>query len=233
MDSNYIIIRQLIDLLIEFEAEKPQQAGLLNFAEWIVKRIREEPDLNKEYKARRMHSDYSEHFAYVKILDEKARFLEYISRIARFHEFYLRKFLDELPVNSRLEYLFLFTVNRIGKAKKTDLISIHLVEYTTGMDTIRRLVNNGLMEENPDENDKRVKLLRITKKGKRVLAEADKKIADERNMFLACINPNKWKKTLPVLEEMNEFHNMIYLNHNDKTPAELSNLMDSLKHIYK
>ena len=52
-------------------------------------------------------------------------------------------------------------------------------------------------------------------------------------MFLACISMNKWKKTLSVFEEINEFHTGIYQTHNDKTPAELMNLMDSLKHLYR
>ena len=84
-----------------------------------------------------------------------------------------------------------------------------------------------------DENDKRAKLLTLTRKGKKTLEQSSVKIADERNMFLACISSNKWKKTLPVLEEINEFHNEIYINHYDKPSAELSNLMDSLKHLYK
>jgi len=84
-----------------------------------------------------------------------------------------------------------------------------------------------------DENDKRAKILTLTKKGKKTLEQSNIKITDERNMFLACISSNKWKKTLPVLEEINEFHNEIYINHYDKPSAELSNLMDSLKHLYK
>jgi len=121
----------------------------------------------------------------------------------------------------------------MDNAKKTDLINMHLIEYTTGMDTIRRLINNKLIEELTDEADKRAKLLKLTNKGKQVLKKCDIKMNEERSMFLACISPNKWKKTLSVLKEINEFHNSIYLNHSDKPSAELSNLIDSLKHLYK
>ncbi|MBN2481967.1 MAG: MarR family transcriptional regulator [Bacteroidales bacterium] len=233
MTSSYSILKQIIDFLVAYEEEVPQQKDLLSFAEWIVSRIKEEPALNRRYITKKLFSEYSEHFDYIKSLDEKARFLECISRIARFHEFYIRKFLEELPVNGRLEFMFLLTVNIMDKAKKTDLINIHMVEYTTGMDTIRRLINNGLLEEMPDENDKRARLLVLTPKGKSILLKSSSKMTDERNMFLACISSNKWKKTLPVLEEINEFHNAIYMNHYDKPPAELLNLMDSLKYLYK
>jgi DNA-binding MarR family transcriptional regulator len=172
-------------------------------------------------------------FSYLKKLDNKTKFLEYISRLSRFQEFYTRKFFVDLPISNRLEYLFLHTVDLKDKVRKTDIINIHLVEYTTGMDTISRLKNNGLLEEMPDDNDKRVKLLILTNKGKKVLGQATVKINEERNMFLACTSDNKWKKALMVLEEISVFHNNIYLKHNDKPYAELLNLMDSLKHLHK
>lgn len=231
--KKYHLIKQVIELLETFEEEEIQQKDLLGFAEWVIARIKEEPSLNSPEKAKKTYAEYSEHFTYLKNIDDKARFLEYISRISRFHEFYIRKYLDGFPLNSRLEFIILFTVDIKGSAKKTDLINMLLIEYTTGMDTIRRLINNDLLEELSDETDKRVKLLRLTTRGKQVLEKGNIKMSEERFMFLACISPNKWKKTLTVLEEINEFHSSIYLNHSDKPSAELSNLIDSLKHLHK
>lgn len=65
------------------------------------------------------------------------------------------------------------------------------------------------------------------------LNEADNshthQINDERYMFPACISSNKRKKTLTILEGLNEFHNNIYIDHYDKPPAELLKPMASLK----
>ncbi len=232
MENRYKIIKQLIDLWETYEKED-DRLTLFDFAKWMVFRLQEEPELNKKIVLKKLSSDLSQKSGYINKLDERAQFLEFISRIARLQDFYTRKFFIELPVNTRLEFLFLQTVNVMDKAKKTDLINIHLVEYTTGMDTIRRLVNNGLLKEMHDESDKRAKLLVLTEKGNDVLEQAKYKIEDERNMFLACISANKWKKALPVLREIDSFHYNIYLNHNDKPYTELLNLMDSLKHLYK
>jgi DNA-binding MarR family transcriptional regulator len=170
---------------------------------------------------------------YLDSLDQKTRFQEYISRIARFEEFYIRKYLIDLPLNSRLEFIFLSTVKNIENVRKTDLINMHLVEYTTGMDTIRRLIKNNLLKEQPDTQDKRAKLLMLTIEGENILKKANKQIEEARTIFVSCISPNKWKKTLATLKEIEEFHNSIYLNHYDKPYAEISNLMDSLKYLYK
>ncbi len=232
MEKKYSSIKRLIELWEAYEEESDQQE-LLEFAEWLTIKLTEKPDLNLKLSKKRVKNEAPENTALFKSLDEPIRFLEYTSRISRLHDFYIKKFFIDLPINNRLEYLFLYTVNEKKEAKKTELINTHMVDYTTGMDTIKRLVNNGLLEEMPDETDKRAKLLVITNKGKQILELSGRKVSDEIHMFLACISMNKWKKTLSVFEEINEFHTGIYQTHNDKTPAELMNLMDSLKHLYR
>ncbi len=234
MESKYNIIKQLINLWETYEDEEIEEQNLLNFSEWMVEQIKRKTIDNTKLSTKRELNLHSENvIQFVNKLEPKSRFQEYILRIARLEEFYIRKYLIDLPLNSRLEYLFLFTVDNLEKAKKTDLINIHLVEYTTGMDTIRRLIRNKLLNELPDEQDKRAKLLVLTNEGYEILRMANKRMEEARNMFLACISPNKWKKTLSVLNEIEEFHSNIYLNHYDKPFPEITNLMDSLKHLYK
>ncbi|MCU4163826.1 MarR family winged helix-turn-helix transcriptional regulator [Carboxylicivirga caseinilyticus] len=231
--GRYDIIKQLISSWEQFESESLEEHNLLNFSEWMIEQIKEKSISNTKLEKKFDHKLKSETEYFLSLMDVKTQFQEYVLRIARFEEFYIRKYLVDLPLNSRLEYLFLYTIKNLEKAKKTDLINIHLVEYTTGMDTIRRLVRNKFIIELQDDEDRRAKNLALTEDGKILLKKADKRMEEARNAFLACISPNKWKKTMPVLREINDFHNNIYINHYDKPYAELSNLMDSLKHIHK
>ncbi len=233
MDSKYKAIKQLIDFWALYETEEKGEHTLLNFSQWIIGQIERETIVNTKIRTRHENKSRSEGMEYLNKLDPVSRFQEHILRIARLEDFYIRKYLADLPLNSRLEYLFLFTVDGLEKAKKTDLINIHLVEYTTGMDTIRRLIKNNLLYELPDVQDKRAKLLILTKEGDGVLKKANRRMDVARSKFLSCISTNKWKKALPVLNEIDAFHSDIYLNHYDKPFAEISNLMDSLKHLNK
>lgn len=232
MYNKYSAIKQLVDLWETFEEESGSQ-DFSAFADWLLNRREKYTDVVLKPEKREPGNDKKNTLLYIRDLEESFRFMEYVSRISRLHEFYVRKFFSDLPVNSRLEYLFLYTVSEKERAKKTELINIHFVDYTTGMDTIKRMIRNGLLEEAADETDKRAKLLKVTEEGRAVLLKAGKKLADEINMFLSCISMNKWKKTLPVFEEINEFHTGVYLSYNDKNAAELMNLIDSLKHLYK
>lgn len=230
MKNKYALFKQLIDLFEEYE-QAEEHLDLLGFSRWMTERLDEEPERNQKVVRKNKMRIEGPSDSFLQALNEKARFLEIISRMARYHEFYTRKALKDLIINTRLEFLFLQTIEQMEKAKKTDLINRYHLEYTTGMDTIRRLKNNGLLDEKQDETDKRAKLLELTEKGKNVLEQSLKRIKDENNFFFAAISENKWKKVLPVLEEIDEFHDDVYQNHGDKPFAELSNLMDSLKHL--
>lgn len=230
--NKYAILKQVIDLYEDYE-QKEQYLDLLSFARWITDKLDEEPELNRKVAPEKNTVAFLDEIPVTKKFNEKLRFLEAVSRIARYHEFYSRKALKDMVINTRLEFLFLQTVDMLEKAKKTDLINTYHLEYTTGMDTIRRLSNNGLLDEVPDESDKRAKLLILTKKGHEILAQANKRMSDENKMFLTAINDNKWKKAMQILEEIDEFHSTVYQNHGDKSFAELCNLMDSLKYLYK
>jgi DNA-binding MarR family transcriptional regulator len=229
MKNKYTVLKQIIDLYEEYESEN-KQLDTLDFANWIIRKQNDEPEINENRTTRiNMESSYP----LMNKVDDKTRFLEATAKIARYHEFYSRKALKDMAINTRLEFLFLQTVDTLEKAKKTDLINIYHLEYTTGMDTIKRLINNGLLNETLDTTDKRIKLLVITDLGKTILAQSQKRMNDETTMFFAAISDNKWKKVLPILEEIDEFHDTIYQKHNSKPFAELSNLMDSLKHLFK
>jgi len=230
-NRKYFMIKKLISLWDEYEEESGNE-NLQEFADWLIRKNRTvksagyAPDLYAR-------PGLPEYRKFAGNLDLKRRFLDIISRLSRFHEFYTRKFLAALPLNSRLEYLFLYAIDVMGPAKKTEIIHLHLVEFTAGVDLIQRLTKQGLISELHNPADKRTKLLTLTDKGKRILNQAHRKVSDEVTMVLSCIDENKWKKALPVLEDMHDFHHDVYIRHGEKNDAELLNLVASLKYLYK
>lgn len=232
MNTNYTFLKQLIDLFETYE-NNGENVTILDFAYWIINRFENTNEINKQTLNKREFQSKPEVLPALKDIKPEAHFLETISRIARYHDFYVRKALQEMDVNTRFEFLFLQTVGSLGQAKKTDLINSHLLEYTTGMDTIHRLIRNGLLLEKQDTEDKRVKLLQLTEKGRESLKRIEKRIKEENEMFLLSFNLNKWKKTMPLLKDIDAFHHEIYQLHGSKPFAEISNLIDSLKHLHK
>jgi len=230
--KSYSEIKKLIDLWEEYEQDT-EKRSIHHFAEWILVQDKKSYNTSQQRKIPSAPLLFPEYAKYLQNQSQKSKILDIIARISRFHDFYFRKFLNDLPINTRLEYHFLYSVDVLGQVRKTDVIHLQLVEFTTGMDIIKRLINQGFLEELPNASDKRTRLLAITENGKTLLKNATKKINEEIEMFLSSIDENKWKKIIPVLEEIHDFHNEVYLKYNDKTDAELINLVASLKYYYK
>lgn len=229
MPINYSLLRQVIDLAEAYE-QTNQPADILDFAHWIIEKHSIDPEAVESISYSKKNVSPTEDRQIIESRRPETRFLEYVARIARYHEFYIRKALQEFDINTRVEFLLLQTVDKSGLVKKTDLINIHLLEYTTGMDTIHRLIKKELIQEVQSTTDKRVKLLTITQRGKETVEQTSKRILEENEMFFLAIN-NRWKKMPPLLEEIDRFHNNIYQKHNSKPFAEINNLMNSLKYL--
>ena len=232
MNNKYATIKVLIDLYGEYEMTS-KDPDIIDFAQWLIKQSEDEKENVRFHTKDFSKKDTPASALFKNQFDDKWRFLEASARIARYHDFYIRKYLKDLSINTRLEYLFLQTIKLMGQAKKTDLINMHHLEYTTGMDTIKRLINNGLLTEIQDDTDRRIRLLKVTDEGKAVYEKSRIRIREESNMFFTAINENKWKKALPVLEDIDDFHHSVYLKHSNKPVSELANLMDSLKHLFR
>ena len=58
-----------------------------------------------------------------------------------------------------------------GPLSKTALNTLNAIEKTTGAEVIRRLATKGLVEETPDERDRRSILVSITPLGRAELAK--------------------------------------------------------------
>ena len=231
MKSNkYRTILKLITYWEEFE-ETNSNVTIQAFGQWLIQNSIKETSYNNISINRPIDFDLPIYLKYEQSLDPEDHLLDLISRISRLHEFYIRKFLCNLPINTRLEFVFLYTIDLMGGVKKTEVINVHLVEFTTGMDIIKRLLNQGLIVESLKEADKRSKLVHTTEAGKAVLNKSLRQMDAEKEMFLACINSNKWKKIMSTLEELNSFHNSIYLKHKSKSDAEIINLVASLRHL--
>ncbi|NND08674.1 MAG: MarR family transcriptional regulator [Saprospiraceae bacterium] len=80
-----------------------------------------------------------------------------------------KSILSESNVSSIDEYSFLLHLDYIDSFRKMEIIGIHNLEAPTGIEIIKRLLKNKLIEEFPDKDDRRAKRIKVTRKGIRVL----------------------------------------------------------------
>jgi DNA-binding MarR family transcriptional regulator len=73
--------------------------------------------------------------------------------------------LSESNVSSLDEYSFLLHLDYQESFRKMEIIESHNLEAPTGIEIIKRLLKNGLIDEFPDSEDKRAKRIKISKRG--------------------------------------------------------------------
>jgi DNA-binding MarR family transcriptional regulator len=159
--------------------------------------------------------------------DAKQLFFSLISRLSRLQDFYTKKFFEGLPLNNLLEFNFLFYINKNASIRKKEIIDYHHVEYTTGIDIIKRLIKLLLVSESKDQLDKRSKRLKITSEGKRVLMEALIRINKITHVFFEILENENWMGCMKVLSALEDYHKKIFAKSNTNTSYELLNTINS------
>jgi DNA-binding MarR family transcriptional regulator len=93
--------------------------------------------------------------------------------------------------------------------RKTELVNSMLVEYTTGMETINKLIAEGLVVERADASDRRAKLISISKKGAKVLTECYPYLARVSRMMLKDVDPDGLRLCVRVLSNVELAHSRL------------------------
>ncbi|QJB33024.1 MarR family transcriptional regulator [Chitinophaga oryzae] len=94
---------------------------------------------------------------------------ELVGRMSGMHTIYAKIMMKEWP-DIELEWFYLLNIIKYKKeARKTDIISLCMMEQSTGIDILNRMKKKALITEKNDPADKRAKLISITDKGNTLL----------------------------------------------------------------
>jgi len=112
--------------------------------------------------------------------------------------------LSESNVSSIDEYSFLLHLDYQESFRKMEIVELHNLEAPTGIDIIKRLIKNKLVEEFPDEKDRRAKRIKITKNGISELKSIKPKIDFIFTKFTGPLNLNEKVQISGILDKLIE-----------------------------
>jgi DNA-binding MarR family transcriptional regulator len=219
MANKYDKIQQLIGLWEEYETITGN-ADFKAFGKWLQ---------DNETKFPATLPSSTEHGNTYPEFTTKQKIPFFLARAFRIQEFYCKKFFDGLEINTLLEFAFLYSTSKKPGMKKSELINLHVVEYTTGIDMINRLKKQGLLTEIPDLEDKRSKKIEITREGKKTIMEALLRLSQVNDFFLDGLDNYSLNKLLSTLSGIDEQHREVYLTYNHKPYFDLFLFIESRK----
>jgi DNA-binding MarR family transcriptional regulator len=122
-------------------------------------------------------------------LDAKSSFLFY--RMQKFGHIQVKPIFDKLGINNIEEFAILSQIDVHKECSKKVVIKENLIEMSTGIDMIKRLVAKGYILQRINPKDKRETLIRLSEKGKKKLNEIYREFATTPDMLIDISDKEK------------------------------------------
>ncbi len=136
----------------------------------------------------------------------EVEFSTLITALYRFVKYYLKETFKPRKFKTLDEFGFLSTIFKEGSVLKNKLITMHLIEISSGSEIIKRLIRNGLVLEYPDSHDKRAKRVELTDLGKIEIIAAFNDMFNVAKLFKGNLSRKEFMYSLEALNKLNLFH---------------------------
>lgn len=176
-------------------------ADVKDFAFWILekekmKKQEEEIALSEYFDANTEKHKYG-------YKSSDAAFL--IWRLGKFIRFYTKPILLENGLTSQDDFAILAEVDFRKSCSKREAIAANIIEISTGIEIIKRLINQSLISEKVNPKDRREKLISLTKKGKEILYRIYGEFSGIQDV-MADMNIEQRELLIARLKSLDTFH---------------------------
>jgi MarR family transcriptional regulator, lower aerobic nicotinate degradation pathway regulator len=139
----------------------------------------------------------------------------------RYAKQYIKKALKDSEIKTMDEFSYLATLLNFNQLSKIELINKSVQEKTTGMETIKRLLKNNLIEQLDNPNDQRSQLIQLTEKGRGVLYG----VFGNMNLVGQIVTGNLTNlekiQLAYLLKKLDVYHNDIFHNKREEPLGQL------------
>jgi MarR family transcriptional regulator, lower aerobic nicotinate degradation pathway regulator len=112
----------------------------------------------------------------------------------------LNTFIADSPFSSFLDYQFLFVLKEHGRMTKSELIYAHHMEISSGIEVVKRLLKQNWIYEEPNPDDRRSKLITVTREGEELLSRYS---ASAREIYTSFSRDLDYPRKRAVLQLLN------------------------------
>lgn len=215
---NYALIKEILTNLEKFEnaTKFKEQSTVEDFLLWYSRHN------NSENFTKQMTSGSS---ASIDLQgDIHAKITQLLFLMNRYLKFYIKKGFEGTDLTAADDFAFLATLFLEGKLQKNELIEKNTMEFSSGVEVIRRLEKNELIESVQDIDDRRAKIVIMTQKGRSVFLSIMPVMAQIGSMATANLSEEERLQLLILLKKLNFFHNPIFHEAKKESIDEIINL---------
>lgn len=161
------------------------------------------------------------------IPDINGRLMILLRRIAKYHITYSNKALEGTGFDQIEEFGLLVTIFNEVNPIKSEAIYNNIIELSSGTNMLNRLKKRGLVSEYADTEDKRVKRLQVTAKGKEALMIAKDKVQRVARMMSYGLSDEDKQLCIQLLSPVNSRFDGMFQKQKNKSFDEIFREMTS------
>lgn len=202
------VLVELVDLLYEFDSDyqEAKTYTVKEFIGFLNARVGIE-----NITMRKIHGEAEPHIQTIRH-DSNSDTAILITLMFRYAKSYIKKALQESPIQTADEFAFLITLITYDSLTKTELINKQVMEKTSGVEVIKRLLSQEMIREFADDQDKRSVRVAITTKGKKELEKILPEMAKVSKIVVGNLTKPEINTLTYLLKKLDFFHNDIFMN---------------------
>jgi DNA-binding MarR family transcriptional regulator len=202
------VLIELIDLLYQFDTDYQgdKTYSTKDFIGFLNARVGAET-----LSMRKIEGDSEKHIKTVRE-ESNSDVSILITLMFRYAKGYIKKALQESPIQTADEFAYLITLMTHDSLTKTELINKQVMEKTSGVEVIKRLLSQKMIREFADEQDKRSVRVAITPKGKKELEKVLPEMAKVSRIVVGNLTQPEINTLSYLLKKLDFYHNDIFMN---------------------
>jgi DNA-binding MarR family transcriptional regulator len=142
--------------------------------------------------------------------DSGALLVKLLHRMGKLIHFFSENAIQSTGLGSFEEFLILNAVFALKNPNKQAAISANLLEYSTGIHIIRRLIAKKLIAEKTGDVDKRSRQLTITRTGESMLQKCYKKLGQVNDLILQKMDKQNQHLVIHLLQDTEIYCSGLY-----------------------
>ena len=203
MNSAVNLIEKLLPLIQEFTANE-REASLNDFANFLASKTKEIPTAKDSPIA--LFESYG---------NQEASIAFHLNRLGKYAKYYVKDAFKNLELINADDFGFLAAILERPNINKSELISFNAHEVPSGMEVIKRLIKNELIHEKTKLDDRRIKVLNLTEKGRNTFFRATVQMEKVAKIVTSQLSEDEKMLLKNILNKLDKFHENIYFTEKD------------------
>ena len=221
------LIKQLVSKVIEFEKQSVSKDELTmnDFANFI----QEEPQLPELKNSLVTSTEYPlDERTYVKENNIERVISQHLLFLYRYIKFYSKMVFTHGKMRTIEEFGMLVTVMQHNTISKSDLIKRNIIDKSSGIEIVNRLVKMELLQQIHNDKDKRSQLIQLTQLGRMELFTVFEKMDQLGHIATGELTDGEKIQLAKMLKKLDHFH---YDNYTRKGNLELTDYLPNVKDL--